>query len=152
MSSGKERSLAITRRNKQKCFVLAQCTCMPQDSGILLKDFASAYPSVNHNSIHHVLRSAVLPALKQQFLRMIHDDNITAVEYAGKTRGHFPMARGVREECPASGFLSQWRLVPYCDCYTVWSFRGTLPFLFVCSPYHLPTPMILMSRHLHFVL
>ena len=76
----------------------------------------------------------------------------SAVEFAGKTGRHFPMASCVREECPASGFLSQWLLIPHCDCYTVVSFRGTLPFLFVCGTYHVPTPMILASRHLHFVL
>ena len=33
---------------------------------------------------------------------MIHDDSITAVECADQSRGHFPMARGARQGCPAS--------------------------------------------------
>ena len=36
---------------------------------------------------------------------MIQSNNMTEVEFAGKTRGHFLMARGVRQGCPASSFL-----------------------------------------------
>ena len=34
---------------------LAYVACSPQESGILLTDFAAAYPSVNHSWIFHVL-------------------------------------------------------------------------------------------------
>ena len=52
-----------------------------------------------------VLSGAGLRAFVQEFLRMLCDDGITAVEFAGTTRGHFLMARGVGQGCPASGFL-----------------------------------------------
>ena len=39
------------------------------------------------------------------FLRRLYDESTTAVEHAGRVRGHFPMARRVRQGCPASGFL-----------------------------------------------
>ena len=39
------------------------------------------------------------------FLRSIYRDSITHVEFAGAERGQFLMARGVRQGCPASGFL-----------------------------------------------
>ena len=51
--------------------------------------FACAYPSVNHDWILRVLRKAGLPASVQNFLRSFCEDNITAVDYAGKIRGHF---------------------------------------------------------------
>ena len=40
-----------------------------------------------------------------RFLRRICYDSTTRVEFAGMTRGQFFMARGVRQGCPASGFL-----------------------------------------------
>ena len=61
------------------------------DSGILLTDFACAYPSVNHSWIFHVLEKAGLSMFVQQFLRMFYNNSVTA--------------GGVRKGCPASGFL-----------------------------------------------
>ena len=68
-------------------------------------DFAAAYPSVNHSWIFHVLEKAELPEFICLFLRRIYYDGTTRVEFAGMTRGQFLMARGVRQGCPASGFL-----------------------------------------------
>ena len=83
---------------------LAHFACATRDSGILLTDFACAYPSVNHSWIFHVLEKAELPRFIQQFLRMIHNNSVTDVEIAGKTRRQFLMSRCVRQGCPASGF------------------------------------------------
>ena len=84
---------------------LAHVACAPQDSGVLLTDFAAAYPSVNHSWIFSVLENTGLPDFLCRFLRSIYRDNITYVELAGAKRGQFQMARGVRHDCPASGFL-----------------------------------------------
>ena len=84
---------------------LAHVTCATRDSGILLTDFAAAYPSVNPSWIFHVLEKADLPEFICQFLRMIYRNSMTEVEFAGKTRGQFLKARGVRQGCPAIGFL-----------------------------------------------
>ena len=40
---------------------LAQVACAPQESGILLKDFAAAYTSVNHAWIRSVIDKTELP-------------------------------------------------------------------------------------------
>ena len=40
---------------------LAHVACAPQDSGVLLTDFAAAYPSVNHFWIFSVLENTGLP-------------------------------------------------------------------------------------------
>ena len=40
---------------------LAHVACAPRESGILLTDFAAAYPSVNHSWIFHVLEGKELP-------------------------------------------------------------------------------------------
>ena len=84
---------------------LAHVACALQESGILLTDFAAAYPSVNHSWIFSVLENTGLPDSLCRFLRSIFWDIITHVEFAGAERGHFLMARGVRHGCPASGFL-----------------------------------------------
>ena len=63
----------------------AQCTCMAQDSGIILTDFACAHPSVSHDWIFRVRCRAGLTAFVQEFRRMIHDDSVTAVEYVSAT-------------------------------------------------------------------
>ena len=84
---------------------LAHVACAPQESGILLTDFAAAYPSVNHSWIFSVLERTELPEFICRFLRRIYDDSTTHVEFAGTTRGQFLMATGVRQGCPASGFL-----------------------------------------------
>ena len=77
----------------------------PQESGVLLTDFAAAYPSVNHSWIFSVIENTGFPALPCRFLRSIYRDSITHVEFAGAERGQFLMARGVRQGCLASGFL-----------------------------------------------
>ena len=46
-----------------------------------------------------------MPIFIRQFLRMIFCNSVTNVEFASKTRGKFLMARGVRQGCPARGFL-----------------------------------------------
>ena len=84
---------------------LAHVACAPQDSGVLLTDFAAAYPSVNHSWIFSVLENTGLPNFLCRFPRCIQKDSITHVEFAGAERGQFLMASGVREGCPASGFL-----------------------------------------------
>ena len=70
----------------------------------LLRDFECAYPRVIHEWIFRHAGHCVLFLFRILFRRM-YVENITTVEYGGKIRGHFPMARGVREGCPASGFL-----------------------------------------------
>ena len=84
---------------------LAHVACAPQESGVLLTDFAAAYPSVNHSWIFSVLENTGLPDFLCRFLRSIYSDSITHVEFAGADRGQILMARGVRQGCPASGFL-----------------------------------------------
>ena len=85
---------------------LAHVACAPQESGVLLTDFAAAYPSVNHTCIFSVLENSGLPAFLCRFLRGIYNDSTTHVEFAGTTRGHFLMARGVRQSCPANSQAS----------------------------------------------
>ena len=83
---------------------LAHVACAPQNSGVLLTDCAAAYPSVNHSWIFSVIETE-LPDFFCRFLRSIYNDSTTHVQFAGATRGQFLMARGVRQGCPASGFL-----------------------------------------------
>ena len=92
---------------------LAHVACTPQESGILLTDFAAAYPSVNHSWIFSVLENTELPRFICRFLRSIYSDSITHVEFAGADRGQFLMARGVRQGCPASGFLFAMAFDPF---------------------------------------
>ena len=87
---------------------LAHVACGPQESGILLTDFAAAYPSVNHSWILSVTEKTELLDFISRFLRSTENDSTTHVEFAGATRGQFLMARGVRQGCPASGF-------PFCN-------------------------------------
>ena len=76
-----------------------------RETGFLLTDFAAACPGVNHSLIFHVLEKAELPDFNCRFLRRIYCNSTTHVEFAGRTTGHFLMARNVRRGCPASGFL-----------------------------------------------
>ena len=62
---------------------LSHVACAPRESGILLTDFAAAYPSVNHSWIFHVLEKAELPEFTCRFLRMLYRNSITQVEFAG---------------------------------------------------------------------
>ena len=84
---------------------LAHVACAPQESGVPLTDFAAAYPSVNHSWIFSVLENTGLPGFLCRFLRSKNKDSIAHVEFVGAERGQFLMARGVRQGCPASGFL-----------------------------------------------
>ena len=61
--------------------------------------------SVNHAWILSVIEKTELPEFISRFLRSIYNDSITHVEFAGTTRGQFLVVRGVRQGCPASGFI-----------------------------------------------
>ena len=61
--------------------------------------------SVNHSWIFSVIENTGLPAFLCRFLRNIYRDSITHVEFVGAERGQFLIARGVRQGCPANGFL-----------------------------------------------
>ena len=95
---------------------LAHVACTPQESGVLLRDFAAAYPSVNHSWILSVLEKTELPEFICRLLRSIENDSTTHVKFAGSTRGQFLMARGVRQGCPASGFLFAMAFDPIFRC------------------------------------
>ena len=84
---------------------LTHVACAPQESGILSTDSAAAHPSVNHSWIFSVLENTELPDFICRFLRSLYSDSTTLVDFAGATRGHFLMARGVRQGCPASCFF-----------------------------------------------
>ena len=60
---------------------LAHLVCAPQESGILLTDVAAAYSSVNHSWFFHVLEKAELPKFIGRFLRSIHVDSNTEVDF-----------------------------------------------------------------------
>ena len=64
---------------------LAHVACAPQESGVLLTDFAAAYPSDNHSWIFSVIENTGLPYFLCRFLRSIYKDSITHVEFAGAT-------------------------------------------------------------------
>ena len=53
---------------------LAYVARAPRESGILLKDFAAAYPGVNHSWIFHVLVKTELPEFICRFRRRIYYD------------------------------------------------------------------------------
>ena len=53
-----------------------------------------------------VLENAELPDFNCRFLRRIYCNSATHVEFAGRTRVQFLMARSVRRGCPASGLHS----------------------------------------------
>ena len=73
---------------------LAHAACVPQESSILLTDFAAAYPSVNHSWIVHVLEKAELPEFIRRFLRMICCNGAAQVEIAGENQGTIPHGQG----------------------------------------------------------
>ena len=104
---------------------LAHVACVPQESGILLTDFAAAYPSVNHSWIFSVLENTGLPDVLCRFLRSIYRDCITHVEFAGAERGQFMMALGVPQGCLASGFL----FAMACDPIFRWLQESIIPSL-----------------------
>ena len=121
---------------------LAHVACAPQESGVLLTDFAAAYPSVNHSWIFSVLENTGLPDFLCRFVRSIYSDSITHVEFAGAERGQFLMARGVRQGCPASGFLFAMALTRSSDGSKNLLSQGTSTMWSSYSLHNVLTPMI----------
>ena len=56
---------------------LAHVACAPQESGVLLTDFAVAYPSANHSWIFSVLEDTGLPDFLCRLLRSICRESTT---------------------------------------------------------------------------
>ena len=117
---------------------LAHVACAPQESAILLTDFPAAYTSVNHSWIS-VLEITQKPEFICCFLRRSYDDSTTHVEFARTTRGQFPMARGVRQGCPASGFLFAMAFDPILDGSKRQSSQGTPTTWNSCSQHNVLT-------------
>ena len=125
---------------------LAHVACAPQESGILLTDFAAAYSSVNCSWIFDVLEKTELPGFICRFLRRISETPIALHiwNFAGMTRGHFLMARGVRQGCAIAFALSS-------DGSRKRSSQGTLLVWTSSSQFH--APLLMTSQWLlhHFV-
>ena len=86
---------------------LAHVACAPQESSILLTDFAAAYPSVNHSWIFSVLENTGWPGFLCRFLRRIYSDSIMHVEFGGAARGQFPMT-GLSSEVASYAPIFRW--------------------------------------------
>ena len=85
-----------------------------QESVILLTDFVAAYPSVDHSwiltatektELHVFLSAASFKVFTTTAPRMWNSREAT--------RGQFLMARGVRQGCPASGFIFAMAFDPF---------------------------------------
>ena len=108
---------------------IAHVACAPQESGILLTEFAAAYPSVNHSWIFHVLEKAELPRFMCRFLQSIYVDSNTEVEFAWENRGHFLMTMGRQARLSSEWFpICKWRSIQSFDGSRTRSFQKTLPF------------------------
>ena len=77
------------------------CTWYSEDPGILLTDISCAYLSVDHKWIFMVLERAGVAV----FPLGTYADSTRHVEHAGAARRQLAMMRGVRQCCPASGYL-----------------------------------------------
>ena len=87
---------------------LAHVAFAPQESGVLLTDFAAAYPSVNHSWIFSVLENTGLPGFLCRFLQSIYSDSITHVEFAAAGPKTIPCG----QRC-TTGLSSEW--FPFCN-------------------------------------
>ena len=91
---------------------LAHVACALQESGVLLTDFAAAYPSVDHSWIFSVLESTRLPAfsltLPAKYLQRQHHTR----GICGSRTGTISCGQRSTQGCPASGFLFAMALDP----------------------------------------
>ena len=85
----------------------AHVACSPHESNISLTDSAAASPGVIHSWIFHILEKAELPQFIRRFSRMFSffAKPLRKLNLQRKPKDIFFMARGVRQGCPASGFL-----------------------------------------------
>ena len=100
---------------------LDHVACAPQESGILLPPhiFVSITPSMywrRQNCLNLICR----------FLRRIHYDSTTRVEFAGMTRGQFLMARSVRQAVRRVVSCLRWPSTLSFVGSKTRSFQGTL--------------------------
>ena len=103
---------------------LAHVACATRESGIILQNFACAYPSVNHSWIFRVLEKAELPRFICRFLRSTATRRLT-LQGKPEDNSSWPEASGKAAQRVAS--YSQWRSTLSFDGFTTQSFQGTLP-------------------------
>ena len=60
---------------------LAHVACAPLESGVLLTDFAAAYPSVNHSWIFSVIEHTGLPSHTWNVREQNEDNSLWQEEY-----------------------------------------------------------------------
>ena len=113
--------------SRLKTTAMAHVACAPQESGILLTDFAAAYPSVNHSWIFHVLDKAELPRFNLSILAVNTD-----VDFA--------------EAAQQAASYSQWRSTLSSDGSTTRSSQETLLFQTFFNTLRVPMLMILRWR------
>ena len=87
---------------------LAHVACAPRESGILLTDFAAAYPCVNHSWIFSVPEKTEVPKFICRFLSRIYSDCTAHMEFAGMARGQFLTATECEARLPCER-------IPVCD-------------------------------------
>ena len=66
-----QRCISSRHMTDNETTALAHVACAPQESGILLTDFAATYPSVNHSWILSVIEKTELPEFICRFVRSI---------------------------------------------------------------------------------
>ena len=106
---------------------LAHVACAPQDSGVILTDFAAAYPSVNHSWILSEIENTGLPGFLCRFLRGIDSDSITHVEFAGAERGQFLHGQRCKTRLSSERFSSCTGIRPDLQMAPMGSFFKELP-------------------------
>ena len=84
---------------------LAHVACSPQEIGYFTDGLCHCIHQCQSLLNFARLRRRSCLSSFVGFLRKIYCNSTTQVRFAGRTRGQFTMARGVRQGCPASAFL-----------------------------------------------
>jgi endonuclease/exonuclease/phosphatase family metal-dependent hydrolase len=98
------------------------------NSGIILFDFAAAFPSIAHDWIFRVLRAMALPPFLIDLIQRLYKDCAIELLYGAESHEPFHANAGIKQGCPLSGTLFALALDPFIRmlCLTIPKQLGTV--------------------------
>jgi hypothetical protein len=84
-----------------------------ENSGIVLFDFAAAFPSIAHAWIFMVLKTMQLPEHVIATIRRLYAECSIELLYGAESHDHFHAMAGIKQGCPLSGTLFALALDPF---------------------------------------
>jgi hypothetical protein len=96
-----------------EALALHLCRHFAEESGMVLFDFVSAFPSLSHDFIFAALHQVGVPPDMIRLIHVLYTDCVTSISLGGAEGESFLIRAGIKQGCPASGSIFALALDPF---------------------------------------